>query len=196
MDHQARGDHRHPRLFTSLRSASMAWTRPPGRIATSSPCGASMPTNRTPGRPRHHPRDQLRMHRTSRQNDGALMAPQRTSDRVTHRNGHRLRRGTPGWAPIDGSFPCCAPAATSPSLLEPAGGGVGLGRGGHAGLRGSGGARKQADGFWTPAVDTLKQSRWQVTCLEALLAKRRARSPGRALGTRGLADGRDPAALP
>jgi hypothetical protein len=102
MDHQARGDHRHPRLFTSLRSASMAWTRPPGRIATSSPCGASMPTNRTPGRPRHHPRDQLRMHRTSRQNDGALMAPQRTSDRVTHRNGHRLSVGHPGGHPSTG----------------------------------------------------------------------------------------------
>ena len=39
-----------PGLVTSVRSAGMAWPRPPpDRIATSSPCGASMSANRPPG---------------------------------------------------------------------------------------------------------------------------------------------------
>jgi hypothetical protein len=90
-DHGPSGTRRPPApqgCSPSLRSA-IAWTRsPPDRIATSSACGASMPINRTPGRPRHHPREQLPMNRTSRQNDGAL--PVRDGRRLTHPPAHRV----------------------------------------------------------------------------------------------------------
>jgi hypothetical protein len=61
-----------PRVFSLSPVGKHAWSRPPpDRIATSSPVvPACRPPH--PGRPRHHPREQLRMNPTSRQNDGAL----------------------------------------------------------------------------------------------------------------------------
>jgi hypothetical protein len=48
-----------PRWCTRTRSAGMAWTRPPpGRVAPSAACGASMPTNPHPWPPSASPTDE------------------------------------------------------------------------------------------------------------------------------------------
>ena len=77
-----------PRWCTRTPVGTHAWTRPPpGRVATSSACGASMPTNRTLAALAITLREQPRMNPTSRQNDGALPSP------VSLPSGCASRRG-------------------------------------------------------------------------------------------------------